>query len=271
MRRFALAAVALLGVSLGRPTEAAAEPVPDRWYEGPHGKNRVFHLSLSAGLGLGFVLSESLLKPALAPDDCRWCDPTAVDVSVRNAVLWDDVEDARLFSHLTGYVAAPLFGLGMSALSGLSSDHAGWGRLIDDTIPILETIAISQALTQIVKWSFGRQRPFVHFGNLPPDQDDNLSFWSGHSALAFGVTTSAGMLAHWRNDPYEPLIWGVGLTLSAATGYLRIAGDKHYFTDVITGTVVGVISGLTIPRLMRRYRNIAIVPSGNGAAITGAF
>jgi membrane-associated phospholipid phosphatase len=269
MRRHALVAVTLLGLGVGRPTDAAAEA----WYEGPHGKNRVFHLSVSAGLGLGFVLSESLLKPALAPDDCRWCDPTAVDVSVRNAVLWDDVEDARLFSHLTGYVAAPLFGLGMSALSGLSAEDSGWGRLIDDTIPILETVAISQALSQIVKWSFGRQRPFVHFNNNnpPPGQDDNLSFWSGHSALAFGITTSAGMLAHWRDDPYEPVIWGVGLTLSAATGYLRIAGDKHYFTDVITGTAVGVISGLTIPRLMRRYRNIAIVPSGNGAAITGTF
>jgi len=267
MRRHALTALVVLGLGVGRSGDAAAEA----WYEGPHGKNRVFHLSLSAGLGLGFVASESFLKDALAPDACRWCDPPGIDVRVRDALLWDDTESARLFSHLTGYLAAPLFGLGMSALGGLSSDDAGWGRLIDDTIPILETVAISQAVTQIVKWSFGRQRPFVHFGNPEPAQDDNLSFWSGHSALAFGVTTSAGLLAHWRGSAAEPWIWGVGLTLSAATGYLRIAGDKHYFTDVVTGAAVGVIAGLTIPRLMRRHRSVAIVPSAGGLAIRGAF
>ncbi|MBA3451920.1 MAG: phosphatase PAP2 family protein [Deltaproteobacteria bacterium] len=266
MRRPALAVLTVLGVCLGT-TPAFAEA----WYEGPHGRNRVFHLSLSAGLGLGFVASESLFKPALAADSCRWCQPPGIDVSVRDAVLWNDVEDARLFSHLTGYVAAPLFGLGMSALSGLSSPDAGWARLIDDTIPIFETIAISQAVTQMVKWSFARRRPFVHFENPPPDQDDNLSFWSGHSALAFGVTTSAGLLARWRGSNTEPLIWGVGLTLATATGYLRIAGDKHYFTDVVTGATVGVIAGLTIPRLMRRHSNIAIVPAGRGIALTGAF
>ena len=268
MPRHALGALAVLGLGLGLPRDAAAE----HWYEGPHGRNRVFHVSLSAGLGLGFALTESpFLKPALAPDSCRWCDPTAIDVRVRDAFLWKDPEDARLFSHLTGYVAAPLFGLGMSALDGLAAPDAGWARLIDDTIPILETVAISQAVSQIVKWSFGRQRPFVHFTDPAPDPDDNLSFWSGHSALAFGVTTSAGMLAHWKGSKTEPWIWGVGLTLSAATGYLRIAGDKHYFTDVVTGAAVGVISGLMIPRLMRRHGNIAIVPADRGIAITGAF
>ncbi len=263
MRRHAV----VVALCLVAPAQASAEA----WYEGRHGRNRVFHLSLAAGLGLGFAASESFLKPALAPDACRWCDPTSVDIRVRDTFLWKDRESAQLFSHLTGYVATPLFGLTMSALSGLSADDSGWARLIDDTIPILETVAISQAVTQIVKWSFGRQRPFVHFDNPPPEQDDNLSFWSGHSALAFGITTSAGLLARWRGSDTEPVIWAVGLTLSTATGYLRIAGDKHYFTDVVTGTAVGVIAGLTIPRLMRRHSNIAIVPAGRGLALTGAF
>lgn len=271
MARYALVALTLLGLGFGLPRAAAADAGADHWYEGPHGRNRLFHLSVSAALGLGFVATESFLKPAVAPDSCRWCDPTAVDVRVRGALLWEDVDRARLLSNLTGYVAAPLFGIGMSALAGLSKDDSGWARLIDDTIPILETVAISQAVSQIVKWSFGRERPFVHFNNSPPDQDDNLSFWSGHSALAFGITTSAGMLARWRGSRTEPWIWGVGLTLSVATGYFRIAGDKHYFTDVVTGATVGVISGLTIPRLMRRHGGIAIIPVGRGLAVSGAF
>jgi membrane-associated phospholipid phosphatase len=79
------------------------------------------------------------------------------------------------------------------------------------------------------------------------------------------------MLARWRGSKTEPWIWGVGLTLSTATGYFRIAGDKHYFTDVVTGAAIGVVSGLTIPRLMRRSGSIAIVPAGRGLALTGAF
>jgi membrane-associated phospholipid phosphatase len=267
MHRRMLAALTVLGIGLGLPVTAAAEP----WYRGPEGKRRVVHLSISTGLGVAFLVSETALKPTLAPDSCRWCDPPGIDVSVRDALKWNNVDRARLFSNLTGYVAVPVLGIGVTALTALSGDRAGWAEVLDDTIPILETVAISQMVTNIAKWSFGRQRPFVHFTNPPPATDDNLSFWSGHSALAFGVTTSAGMIAHWRGSKTEPLIWGAGLTLSAATGYFRIAGDKHYFTDVVTGAAVGVIAGLTIPRLSRRHSNVAIVPEGRGIAIAGAF
>jgi membrane-associated phospholipid phosphatase len=51
---------------------------------------------------------------------------------------------------------------------------------------------------------------------------------------------------------------------------LRIAADRHYFTDVLTGTAVGVGAGLLIPRWMR-HRGVAIVPTPGGVAIAGAF
>ncbi|MDB4962796.1 MAG: phosphoesterase PA-phosphatase related [Myxococcales bacterium] len=265
MRRHQLTVLAVLVLAL--PSPASAEP----WYRGRHGNNRVLHLSISTGLGVAYLASETVLKPSLAPDSCRWCSPPGIDVSVRDSLLWRDTESARLFSHLTGYVAVPVMGIGITALTALSAEDASWGRLIDDTIPIFETVAISQMVTQIAKWSLARQRPFVHYGSSEPDQDDNMSFWSGHSALAFGVTTSAGMVAHWRGSASEPFIWGIGLPLSAAAGYFRIAGDKHYFTDVVTGAVVGVAAGLTIPRLMRRRGDVMLVPQDRGAAIVGSF
>jgi membrane-associated phospholipid phosphatase len=268
MRRHTLAVLAVLAVlALALPGTAAAEP----WYQGRYGKNRVLHLSITVGLGAAFAASESFLKPSLAPDSCRWCTPPGLDASIRNAVVWDDTARARLFSNLTGYVAVPVMGIGITALTAMSSEDAGWARLLDDTIPILETVAISQLATQVAKWTVARQRPFVHFGNPEPGLDDNMSFWSGHSALTFGVTTSAGMVARWRHSKAEPWIWGIGLPLSAATVYFRIAGDKHYFTDVLTGSVIGVVSGLTIPRLMRRHGDVMIVPQDRGAAIVGSF
>jgi hypothetical protein len=259
----------LVALLLCAGATAEADTV-SHWYRGPRGNQRVLHVSLTVGLGLGFVASESLFKPALAPDHCRWCDPPAIDRSVRSALVWDRVELARTLSNITGYIATPMVGVGLTALVSLSDDEASWGRLIDDTIPVLETIAISQGVTQIVKWSVGRQRPFVHFTTPPPDQDDNLSFYSGHSALAFGAITSAGLIAHWRRWRIAPVIWGAGLPLALTTAYLRIAGDKHYFTDVATGTAVGVISGLTLPRLLRDT-GVVVIPARGGVSVAGHF
>jgi membrane-associated phospholipid phosphatase len=67
----------------------------------------------------------------------------------------------------------------------------------------------------------------------------------------------------------EPYIWGAGVALSLTTEYLRIAADRHYFSDVFVGGLVGLGSGLLIPRLMRR--DLEIVPTSNGAAVAGTF
>lgn len=230
----------------------------------------MFHLSLSVGLGAGFVISESVAKPALAADECRWCQPGSLDLNVRDALVWEDYDDARSFSNLTGYVAAPVFLIGVTALSSLQGKDTGWARLIDDTLPVLESVAISQALTQIVKFSVARQRPLARFRGLPPDTDDNMSFYSGHATLCFALTTSAGLVAHWRGNKLEPLIWGVGGSLSFATAYLRIAADKHYFTDVLTGAIVGSVAGVVVPMWMR-HEDVAVIPTGNGLAIAGEF
>ena len=237
------------------------------WYRGPYGKNRVFHLSLTVGLGLAFLVSETVAKDALAPDACRWCEPPSFDRAVRNKLVWDDTERAHLLGSIDAYVVAPIVGFGLLALS----DHdASAARLIDDLLPVAETVAISQAITQIVKFSVGRGRPYVRFGtDTPHNNDENLSSWSGHSALGFAITTSAGLVAHWRGYWTEPYIWGAGIAISLSTEYLRMGADRHYLSDVLMGGFVGIGSGLLVPRLMRR--DLKIVPVQNGAAVTGSF
>jgi membrane-associated phospholipid phosphatase len=53
-----------------------------------------------------------------------------------------------------------------------------------------------------------------------------------------------------RGYESAPWVWGVGMTVAGATGYLRIAGDKHYLTDVLVGAATGVAAGIALPRLM---------------------
>ena len=247
---------------------AGAKPASaEHWYEGKYGKNRVTHMSITLATGFLYVSSDTIFENTFAGDTCRWCRVPGVDRAARQTLLWDDVERARTLSDVSAYYVSPAVALGLLLLSEHDTNAP---RLIDDLLPVLESVAVSQFVTQIVKFGVARQRPYAHYmTDTVGSTEDNLSFWSGHSALAFAFTTSGGLIAHWRGYWTEPYIWGAGITLSVATEYLRIAGDKHYLTDVFAGGAVGIASGLLIPRFMRR--ELAIVPIQNGAAITGQF
>jgi len=254
-------------VQNGEPVTQALDPyVP--WYRGKYGHNRVVHLGITAGLGLAYLASETVLKPTFAATTCRWCDPPGFEVSVRDALVWHDTKRASFLSTMDAYVLAPIVGFGLLIVS---DSDASWPRLIDDTLPVAETIAVSQVITQVVKFSVGRQRPYAHFGdpNARVGSDDNTSFISGHSVLGFSITASAGLICHWRGYWTEPYVWGAGIAISLSTEYLRMGADKHYLSDVLGGGALGIASGLLVPRLMRR--DIKIAPIANGAAVVGVF
>ncbi|MBA2542339.1 MAG: phosphatase PAP2 family protein [Deltaproteobacteria bacterium] len=241
---------------------ATAEP----WYRGKYGRNRVTHLTITVGVGTAW-LATTLLKGSLV-SDCRWCEPPGFDRATRDALVWNNTGRAGTLSSLNVYVVSPIAAFGLLVLS----DHdASASRLIDDLLPIAETVVFTQLAVHLLKLGVKRQRPEVRFGTATgaPTASDNLSFPSGHSSLGFALTTSAGLVAHWRHYWTEPYIWGVGITLSLATEYLRVAADKHYLSDVLAGGLVGVGAGLLVPRLMRR--ELKIVPVANGAALAGQF
>jgi hypothetical protein len=75
-----------------------------------------------------------------------------------------------------------------------------------------------------------------------PDQSDNLSFPSGHTALAF---TNAALLYYEYKDSN---VWyaSSGFLFATATGVLRIANNKHYTSDVLAGAGIGLASGLIV-------------------------
>ena len=103
----------------------------------------------------------------------------------------------------------------------------------------------------------GRERPWVH--DLAPEdkattdrpEQNNLSFISGHTATAFALAVSSGTVASRRGRRVAPAIWATGLALAATTGYLRIAAEQHYLTDVLAGVGAGVGIGLAVPYLHR--------------------
>lgn len=252
------------------PSTATAE-VPAR--ETKADRQRVARIVAIGIGGLVYASTETVFKDTLSADDCRWCDVNGFDGKVRNALVWDDIDAAHQTSNLTGYVSAPLVAAGLLMFSS-AGERDRWATLTDDLIPMFETVVYSQLLVQAVKFSVGRQRPFVHYAETPirPDPDQNLSFFSGHSALVFSIAVSSGMVAHRRGYKLEPLIWATGLGLGATTAYLRIAADKHYLTDVLVGSAFGVLAGFVIPPLTGSLPpNVSLAPTTNGLSLVGTF
>ena len=215
----------LAGVAHGEP-----------WY-----RQRRTHLVLT---GVGAVAY--LVIDRGAPASCRWCSDNALDRPVSNALAWHDTHAAETLSGVTAYIGVPL----VAATLALDSDD-----LIGDGLPVVEAGVAAELLTSGAKWSFARRRP---------DGSDNRSFWSSHASLAFALATSAGVVAHHRHARAEAVIWGAGLTLAATTAYFRLAGDRHYLTDVLAGSAVGIGVGIAVPRF-------TLVPLDQGVAVAGAF
>jgi membrane-associated phospholipid phosphatase len=252
---------------------AAAPAHAEPWYRGPAGPHRVVNLAIFVGGGLAYVASETVLKPDLAAMTCRWCGVDSFDANARDLLRWHDTGAASALSNIDGFAVAPIAGVGLLLL-GTASQPGGatWGRVLDDALPVLDTVVLSELVDQVVKFGVGRQRPYAHFNPTGvPGLDDNVSFFSGHSTLAFGIATSAGVIAHRRGYAIEPYVWGVGMTLAATTAYLRVAADEHYVTDVLTGSAFGVLAGLTVPWLLDRHPGVEVVPTGTGLAIAGSF
>lgn len=81
------------------------------------------------------------------------------------------------------------------------------------------------------------------------EKERNLSFFSGHSSLAFSLAVSSGTVASLRGYRWAPLVWAVGLPVAAFTAYSRVAADAHYLSDVVVGSVMGALVGGGIPLL----------------------
>jgi hypothetical protein len=73
---------------------------------------------------------------------------------------------------------------------------------------------------------------------LRPDSSGYNSFPSGHTATAFA---SAEFLYQEYKD-ISPWYGVAGYTMAAATGYLRMYNNKHWFSDVVAGAGIGIIS-----------------------------
>jgi membrane-associated phospholipid phosphatase len=186
---------------------------------------------------------------------CRWCDSSdgrdtlwGVDRGVRDALRWSDRNKADRISGalLGGSFVLPVVFIGTSGRTGTLRDGA----------LVFEAAAITAALTQTAKKVFHRPRPYVHRGDAPPGTDpaaeeSHVSFFSGHASMTFALGVSTGSVALLRGEKNAGWVLGTGLAVAATTSYLRVAAERHYFSDVLVGAAVGSTIGWLVPHLHR--------------------
>jgi hypothetical protein len=204
---------------------------------------------VTLALGTGLVLSE-VFKDELVSPTCRWCARNAFDEEARDTLRWNDSGAANVTSYVTAFALAPLSAYGLTALAG-AADHRA-GVVGQDALIITEASVAALALDQTAKFLTVRERPFVRGVREPLSAESRVSFFSGHTTFAFAMATSAGTVAQMRGYRMAPVVWATTLPMAFLSGYLRIAADKHYASDVLVGMLVGSLFGIGLPLLAHR-------------------
>jgi undecaprenyl-diphosphatase len=180
--------------------------------------------------------------------------------------------------------------LGFAALDPvLTGLRTGWDATLVDFTMYAESLALTLAITDVIKVAVRRPRPIDYMnceggpstGPLTracSSTDLQLSFFSGHASTVAAVSATATYLAFARS-PDSPRPWltlGAGLALTTFVSVERVRAGAHFPTDVIAGSLAGAAIGILVPHLHRHpfgsvWVGLAPVEGGGVADVHGAF
>ena len=246
-------------------------------------------LDIAAVGGLAAVtVAFRLVRDDLEPSHCRWCDGSgvgevnAVDDWFRTALKRRDTTPANYTSYILAFGAAPVSAGVLIAVSAIA-DHQT-NEALTDVLAVAEGGFTAMLTTEVLESVTLRTRPYVHA--IADDDARNAeiaktgafhSFPAGHVVEAFGTATAAGVVASMRGYRLAPLVWAAGMMIGVATAYTRMAADRHYFTDVLGGAVIGTAVGGAMPLLSSTHQGGRTrvgerhdwAPNGDGDTVPG--
>lgn len=179
------------------------------------------------------------------------------------------------------------------AMVGDGNPDVGWQMLMIDAQAFAFTGLLSATTQRLV----GRPRPFSRHCEADAGYDKGCqdperyqSFISGHVAIAVtgaGLVCTHNIHLHlYGSHGAAAAACAAGFTGSAVVAMTRLVSDRHYASDVVIGTSVGVISGVLIPELLHyRWGSVTTAeiagvrgtvvpvaaPNSGGLALTGVF
>lgn len=178
-------------------------------------------------------------------------DLKQLNFSTRDEINEHKPDHIRLDSYSQFAPAVLVYGLNAAGVQG---KHNFKDRSIIYGTSMLITSAITIPLKHIVK----EERP---------DQSNNLSFPSGHTAIAFA--SAQFMFREYKDTNF----WlGVsGYSLAVFTGVYRMLNDKHWVGDVVAGAGFGILSTELAYWLYPKINNMLTGKNKNTAAMVMPF
>ncbi len=200
---------------------------------------------------------------------CRWCEPGRFDRWARDGLRWSATGSAGKASDLL------LLGVPLGSAAAIAwldaSDGAPPRAVVEDVFVIAAAIAVTDPLTTGVKHATARLRPEAWAAGGPRVNGDLHSFFSGHTSRVFAASAAAAQVARLRGRSGWKWVAAIGFGAAAATGWLRIAADQHWATDVLAGAAVGTAAGFGVAtvglRPEARPPRVTIVPAPGGLAV----
>jgi len=133
--------------------------------------------------------------------------------------------------HLLGYGLIYLY-------SKIRNDR----KVEEFSITGVKSFVISGITVLGLKFIIGRSRPYMNKGSVYFNpfslNNDYQSLPSGHTIIAFNTSSHI--------YKYNKFLGILSYSISLGTGLARIYKDQHWFSDILTGAVLGIIIGSNI-------------------------
>ena len=231
------------------------------------GKKPLIIWGAVGAVALSKLIAHDGEPPPVTERGARPSSPSVIDVGVRKGTGGRLSPKARLWAGRASYWT---LGAMMGQPIGIAASGTSRSNQYQDWSVPWEAAVAAGLFTETSKHFFHRTRPFAYYceplnGKEANEKDARLSFFSGHTSIAFALAASTSHVASVRQWENARTIRRLNYTLASATGLFRILGDRHYLTDVLAGAAVGWTIGHFIAKWRAQAEQHVQAPADNVA------
>ncbi len=225
-----------------------------------------------------------LLNYSLQPFSWRTDDLVLLGISLAGVGIASRLDPA-VDSHLRGHHNAILdaadcygdlrFGQALTTAVYTGGLLSGYDDIRQTGRLLFKTLLYAGLLTSALKTAIGRARPYSDRGPFffePFEaEDDRLSFPSGHTTVAFAISTV--LAKQFDNSLLSVVLY----TVAGLTGISRIVRGQHWLSDVLASAVLAYGTGRFVTALESRSElphsltgigTILLTPRSNGLELS---
>jgi membrane-associated phospholipid phosphatase len=119
---------------------------------------------------------------------------------------------------------------------------------------LIRALIVSEAMVETLKYTTRRERP---------DGSGKNSFPSGHAADTFAFATALERHLNWK-------MVVPAYIFSSYVAMSRLPANRHWMSDVVFGSAVGIISGRTVTGHELNKYHVQLVPVPGGLVVSYA-